>query len=56
MNMKMWLSTVLGSLFVFLIIKMIWNEVNSSLLLILLMIGYFIDFLILIHLQKKKKR
>lgn len=51
---KLWLGAVLGSILLFIAIKLVWNEVNTALLLVLLMIGFVINWLIMRFRIKKR--
>ncbi|MBS4196995.1 hypothetical protein [Lederbergia citri] len=50
----MWLSAVIGAFIFFFIAKVIWEDVHLSLLVILLLMGFFINLLISLFFQKKK--
>ena len=42
----LWFSVVIGALLIFSVCKLIWSDVNYSILLVLLIVGFFINFLI----------
>lgn len=45
LQVKLWISSVLGSLLIYPVIKQIWNDVNDNLLLILLICGFMINYI-----------
>lgn len=54
-QIKLWLSAVLGSLITFFVIKLVWEEVSYLLLLLLLVVGFLINWVISIISSKRKK-
>ncbi len=54
LQIKLWISSVLGSLLIFLIIKQFWNDVNYGLLLFLLIVGFVVNFFISITRSRNK--
>ncbi|MDQ0232389.1 hypothetical protein [Metabacillus malikii] len=50
----LWFSTVFGALIIFLVCKQIWSELNNSILLVLLIGGFLINYLIERHAENRK--
>jgi uncharacterized membrane protein len=52
-QIKLWFSSILGSIISFFVIRLIWNDVNPILLLVLLMVSFMINFIIFIRSKRK---
>lgn len=53
---KLLLSALLGSIIIFFVIKLVWKDASYSLLLLLLMVGFVINFIISIIRSKKQRQ
>ncbi len=55
-QMKLWLTAVMASIFMFVVTKLIWKEVNDLLLLVYLIVGFLLNLLIskIIHLKSEE--
>ncbi|WP_404469550.1 hypothetical protein [Sutcliffiella horikoshii] len=54
LSFKLWLSCVLGSLILFVVVKLIWEDANIALILIFLVAAFAISLMISI-IQKRKR-
>jgi hypothetical protein len=52
-QIKLWFSSILGSIISFFVIRLIWNDVNPITLLVLLMVSFMINFIISIRSKRK---
>jgi hypothetical protein len=52
-QIKLWFSSIFGSIISFFVIRLIWNDVNRILLLVLLMVSFMINFIISIRSKRK---
>lgn len=53
---RLFLGAVLGSIIIFLVIKLFWKDASYSLLLLLLMVGFVMNFIVSIIRSKKQKQ
>lgn len=53
---RLFLGALLGSIIIFFVIKLFWKDASYSLLLLLLMIGFVLNFIISIIRSKKQRQ